>query len=180
MSIGDLVISDIVGPFSPSIHNQINCLIWVEGSSRYSCVMFMRSISSVAVLQKLKEFEAWLERQKGVRLKRVRTDNGSGYIGAAFETYCRESGIIHETTAPVTHEHVGIAERYVRTLEEGMNTLLKAADLSKGFWQEAMNTTNYVRNRTYHSKIEMTPFEAFEARNLLSRILESSGLPVGY
>ena len=53
------------------------------------------------VLNVFKQFHALVERQTGLKLKCIRTDNGGEYIGP-FDDYCREQGIRHQKTPPKT------------------------------------------------------------------------------
>jgi len=51
----------------------------------------------------------------GVRIDRVMTDNGSGYVSKAFRQICAELGIRHLRTRPYTPKTNGKAERFVQT-----------------------------------------------------------------
>jgi len=55
-------------------------------------------------------------RDKGVRIKRVMTDNGSGYVSRLFAKACRMIGIRHIRTRPYTPKTNGKAERFIQTL----------------------------------------------------------------
>lgn len=51
----------------------------------------------------------------GVRIDRVMTDNGSGYVSKAFRQACVELGVRHLRTRPYTPKTNGKAERFVQT-----------------------------------------------------------------
>jgi len=51
----------------------------------------------------------------GVKIERVMTDNGSGYVSKAFKAACQELGIRHIRTRPYTPKTNGKAERFVQT-----------------------------------------------------------------
>lgn len=51
----------------------------------------------------------------GVRIARVMTDNGCGYVSKAFRAACIELGIRHVRTRPYTPKTNGKAERFVQT-----------------------------------------------------------------
>jgi Reverse transcriptase (RNA-dependent DNA polymerase) len=104
---------------------------------------------------------AWLLRQKGAEVKKVRTDNGGKYMGKEFQHICGELGIIHEMTSPYMPEHNGITEHYNRTLQEGVLTLRNDSGLSIWFWVSTIHTVNFVKNRLSHSRIGILPHEAF-------------------
>lgn len=51
----------------------------------------------------------------GVKIERVMTDNGSGYVSKSFKATCAELGIRHIRTRPYTPKTNGKAERFVQT-----------------------------------------------------------------
>ncbi|GJV75560.1 retrovirus-related pol polyprotein from transposon TNT 1-94, partial [Tanacetum coccineum] len=99
------------------------------------------------VLDVFKKFHALVERQKGKKLKCIRSDNGGEYIGP-FDAYCREHGIQHQKTPPKTPQLNGLAERMNKTLVERVRCLLSHAGLPASFWGEALNTAVHVINLT--------------------------------
>ena len=56
--------------------------------------------------------------REGVRIKRVLTDNGSGYRSLDFRDACQRLGIAHWRTRPYTPRTNGKAERFIKTLQE--------------------------------------------------------------
>lgn len=72
-------------------------------------------------------------------------------------------GISVQVNAPYAHAQNGKAERYVRTLEDGGQTLPANSGLPGSFWGEAVLTVQYIRNRVPTSALPdgRTPFEAF-------------------
>jgi transposase InsO family protein len=53
--------------------------------------------------------------QRGIRVERVMTDNGSPYVSHAFRDACRRLGIRHLRTKPYTPRTNGKAERFIQT-----------------------------------------------------------------
>jgi transposase InsO family protein len=53
--------------------------------------------------------------QRGVRIQRVMTDNGSPYVSHAFRDTCQQLGIRHLRTKPFTPRTNGKAERFIQT-----------------------------------------------------------------
>ena len=53
---------------------------------------------------------AMLERQSGLKVHYLRSDNGSEFVNDTMNTFCHCNGIIHETTIPYTPEQNGITE----------------------------------------------------------------------
>jgi transposase InsO family protein len=57
----------------------------------------------------------WFKRQ-GIRVERVMTDNGPGYVARLFRKVCRMLGLRHLRTRPYTPKTNGKAERFIQTL----------------------------------------------------------------
>jgi len=55
-------------------------------------------------------------RTRGIRVERVMTDNGSGYVARLFQKALRMLGIRHIRTRPYTPKTNGKAERFIQTL----------------------------------------------------------------
>jgi transposase InsO family protein len=79
------------------------------------------ALASVAANEKGDTATAFLEAavahfaQRGVRIQRVMTDNGSGYLSHAFRDACHRLQIRHVRTRPYTPRTNGKAERFIQT-----------------------------------------------------------------
>ena len=73
--------------------------------------------SNDQVLEVFKQFHAMVEREIGVTLKCIRTDNGGEYLGP-FDAYCRNKGIRYEKITPKTLQLNSVAERMNCTIVE--------------------------------------------------------------
>jgi transposase InsO family protein len=54
-------------------------------------------------------------RARGVRVRRILTDNGSGYVSRSFRATCRALHVAHRRTRPYTPRTNGKAERFIQT-----------------------------------------------------------------
>jgi transposase InsO family protein len=54
-------------------------------------------------------------RARGVPVRRILTDNGSGYLSRSFRATCRELQLVHRRTRPYTPRTNGKAERFIQT-----------------------------------------------------------------
>jgi transposase InsO family protein len=54
-------------------------------------------------------------RARGVPVRRILTDNGSGYLSRSFRATCRELQLVHHRTRPYTPRTNGKAERFIQT-----------------------------------------------------------------
>ena len=79
------------------------------------------ALASVAANEKGDTATAFLEAavahfaQRGVRIQRVMTDNGSGYLSHAFRDACHRLQVHHVRTRPYTPRTNGKAERFIQT-----------------------------------------------------------------
>ena len=58
---------------------------------------------------------AWFRRH-GIRVRRLLSDNGTGYRSRHFARLCRSAGLRHRRTRPYTPRTNGKAERFIQTL----------------------------------------------------------------
>ena len=65
-----------------------------------------------------------------------------------------------EPTGSNSSRQNGIAEKPNQDLKRITKCLLHAAGLHSGYWSYAMNHAVYLANRTLHSTIGMTPYQA--------------------
>jgi hypothetical protein len=77
---------------------------------------------------------------------------------------CAQKGIVHQKINPYFSQENGVAERLNRTLVKRARAMLKSSGLGKEFWAEAVNTANYVRNRTVSSIHGKTPIEVLTGK----------------
>ena len=54
-------------------------------------------------------------RTRGVRVRRILTDNGAGYLSRSFRATCRGLKVGHRRTRPYTPRTNGKAERFIQT-----------------------------------------------------------------
>lgn len=137
---------------------------FIDDKSRRIFVYFLKTKSGEEVLNCFKEFHAQAERQTGLKLKTLRTDNGKEYMNSCFQEYLKRTGIKHQTTNDYTPEQNGLAERANRTIVERARCMLFEAKLSKSFWAEAVATAVYLINRSPTRGHDLTPDEVWSGR----------------
>ena len=95
----------------------------------------------------------------------IQTDGGGEFAAShAFRTTCGGHGYdVTSTAADASHQN-GIVERPHRTLKDRIRCMLYAARLGTEFWSDALLHATWLYNRTYHSAINKTPFEAYTGR----------------
>jgi transposase InsO family protein len=86
----------------------------IDDHSRVSFALIKTDERGENCAQFLREAVAYYA-SLGVRIDRVMTDNGCGYVSKAFRAACIELGIRHVRTRPYTPKTNGKAERFVQT-----------------------------------------------------------------
>jgi len=103
-----------------------------------------------------------LERQTGVKIVVVRTDGGGEFSDLAI--YLDEQGIIHQVRPPYDSALNGVAERFIRTHNETIHTLLEEAGLAHMYWDHALDYANTVALMTHLRADGTTAYEFYTGR----------------
>ena len=141
----ELVHTDVWGP-SPvsSLAGSLYYVTFIDDSTRKLWVYFLKTKSEV--FDTFRKWKAMAENETGLKIKRVRSDNGGEYRDNRFREFCTNNGIKMEKTVPMTPQQNGVAERMNRTLNECARSMRIHACLPKMFWAEAVNTAAYLIN----------------------------------
>jgi hypothetical protein len=105
-----------------------------------------------------------LENQMGAKVKAFRTGRGGEFCNKDMANFCAAKGIVHQKTNPYSSQKNGIAERLNRTLVDRARAMLGSSGLGREFWAKAVNTANYVRNRTVSRIHGKTPIKVLTGR----------------
>jgi hypothetical protein len=108
----------------------------------------------------LKGFLRRAQNEFGLRIKKIRSDNGAEFKNSQIEGFLEEEGIKHEFSSPYTPQQNGVVERKNRTLLDMARTMLDEYKTPNRFWAEAINTACYSINRLYlHRILKKTSYE---------------------
>ncbi|KAJ9542256.1 hypothetical protein OSB04_028762 [Centaurea solstitialis] len=148
----------------------------VDDYSRFTWVFFMRTKDETSGL--IKPFVIRVENKTNLKVKVIRSDNGTQFKNADLNSFCEAKGIERQYSAPRTPQQNGVAERRNRTLIEAARTMLVDSKLPITFWAEAANTACYVQNRVLIVKSKgKTPYELFEKKKPFIGFLKPFGCP---
>ena len=149
----------IMGPLrTPSKGGSLYALTFVDDYSRYVSIFLIKSKSEVA--GKFKEYKIMYENQWGVRMRCLRSDNGTEFVNKTVTGICQQNGIIHQRSVPYSPQQNGVAERMSRTIMEKARSMLFYKGVPTEWWGEAVNTAVYLINRsTNTANPEITPYE---------------------
>jgi transposase InsO family protein len=155
----ELLHMNLFGPIAYiSIGGSKYCLVIVDDYSHFTWVFFLQEKSQTQ--ETLKEFLRRAQNKFGLRIKKIRSDNGTEFKNSQIEGFLEEEGIKHEFSSPYTPQQNGVVERKNRTLLDMARTMLDEYKTPDRFWVEAINTACYSINRLYlHRILKKTSYE---------------------
>ena len=87
----------------------------IDDASRIAYAEVLRDETGESSAAFLRRALAWY-RTLGIRVRRILTDNGSGYIGRCFAHAIERLRVVHKRTRPYRPQTNGKAERFIQTL----------------------------------------------------------------
>jgi hypothetical protein len=121
-------------------------------------VFFLRDKSEAKGV--VKKFIRRVQNEFELKVKNIRSDNGSEFRNTQVEESFDEEGIKHELSTPYTPQQNGIFERKNSTLIEAARTMLDEYKTPDSVWSEAVNTACHAASRLYlHKYLNKTPYE---------------------
>ena len=87
----------------------------------------------------------------GVKIKHIRSDNGTKFKNTGLDEYLDMLGITHELSAPYTPQQNGVMERKNRTLVEMACTMLDEHKTPQRFWPEDIDIACHIINKVTNS-----------------------------
>jgi transposase InsO family protein len=133
-------------------------LIIVDDFSQFTWVFFFQDKSEAQGI--IKKFIRRAQNEYELKIKNIRSVNGSEFWNTNVEEFLEEEGIKHEFSAPYTPQQNSIVERKNRTLIDAARTMVDEYKTLVTFWAEAINTACHAINRLYLQKyLGKTPYE---------------------
>ena len=132
---------DLCGPMrvkSPKVKRYM--FVIVDDFSRFTWVLFLKEKSEA--LAEFSKLSKELQISKNLPIASIRSDHGKEFDQLEFDLFCEKHGISHNFSAPRTPQQNGVVERKNRTLEDMSRTMILESNLTKYFWDEAVNTAN--------------------------------------
>jgi transposase InsO family protein len=143
----ELLHMDLFGPIAYiSIGGSKYCLIIVDDYSRFTWVFFLQEKSQTQ--ETLKKFLKWAQHEFGLRIKKIRSDNGMEFKNSQIEVFLEE-GIKYEFSSPYAPQQNDVVERNNITIKDITRTMLEEYKTSGRFWAEMINTACYSINQLY-------------------------------
>ncbi|CAE7569646.1 RE1 [Symbiodinium sp. CCMP2592] len=124
---GERIHCDLVGPTRPSINDEVYAMITHDDATGYPAARALRT-------KQASEAAAAFDDMYGNQsVSSVRTDNGGEFQGE-FAAKLKERKIRHERSLPRRPQTNSRAERFHRTVAEGMACLFVASGVPYAFW----------------------------------------------
>jgi transposase InsO family protein len=147
-----------------SIGGSKYCIVIMDDYSRFTWVFFLQEKSQTQ--ETLKRFLRQDQNEFRLRIKKIRSDNGTEFKNSQIEGFIEEEGIKHEFSYPYTPQKNGVVKRKNRTLMDMARTMLDEYKTPDQFWAEAINTACYSINRLYIYRIlKKTSYELLTGKN---------------
>ena len=110
--------------------------------------------------------EAFIRHSCGKLVVNVRVNGALELTKGDMAKHFAKQGIVVQQTAAYAHQQAGKIEHYVRTIEEGGQTLIADSGLPMSFWGWAVLTSQYLRNRlpTSTLALNVTPFQVLTSK----------------
>lgn len=159
----ELVHTDLGGPMGPSLGGARYFSLYIDDFSRKVFPSFLKEKS--AAVGAFRMFKAVTENQTGLKVKRLRSDNGTEVVNQEMIDICAEAGIIHEKSAPYTPQQNGVSERMMRTVVERARCMLSDGNLDQKLWAEAIHHAVYLINRSVNRSVgDRSPEEIWSGK----------------
>ncbi|KAH9698871.1 Integrase catalytic domain-containing protein [Citrus sinensis] len=156
--------SDLWGPAQTmSLGGNTYFLSLIDDYSRRVWVYVLKHKDQV--FGKFREWKSLVENQTGLKVKKLRTDNGLEFCNQEFDSYCADHGIARHRTVRLTPQQNGLAERMNRTLMDRVRSMMIQSQLPKGLWAETLLTASYLVNLSPSTALDFkTPFEKWHGK----------------
>ncbi|KAL2885544.1 Retrovirus-related Pol polyprotein from transposon TNT 1-94 [Ceratocystis lukuohia] len=152
----DSVSIDVSGPHESGRNGHRWYAIVVDNFSRYKWLLPLRKKSEVQ--RALDEWRRGIELKMGKTIKRTRSDNAPE-LKQIFEEWKRLNGTETTYTLPDSSNQNGIAERAIRTVDEGVRTLLSETQLDGRYVVWDVNASKVRVSESVHFFENMQPKE---------------------
>jgi transposase InsO family protein len=168
-----------------SIGGSKYCLVIVDDYSRFTWVFFLKEKSKTQ--ETSKGFLRRAQNEFGLRIKKIRSDNGTEFKNSQIEGFLEDEGIKHEFYSPYTPQQNGVVERKNRTLLDMARTMLTRHQTGFGLRRlipPATPSTGYIftessrRHHTNSSPVKIPMFHILESlvENVLFLLKEVENL----
>ncbi|KAK3284359.1 hypothetical protein CYMTET_7990 [Cymbomonas tetramitiformis] len=158
--LGNLVWSDTCGPFKTSAGGYRWFVLFVDDSTTWICIFFLKLKSDY-----LKAFQLYLQEMKRLRSTMnlsseyhmvLHIDGDSTMIAGQTAAFCEEHGIEQRHGSPYLHENQARVERSHRDVQAMARALLLTSRFDVDMWPLATRHAVYILNRVFRKSLGWT------------------------
>nr|GEU97808.1 retrovirus-related Pol polyprotein from transposon TNT 1-94 [Tanacetum cinerariifolium] len=140
-----LIHMDLCGPITPPYYGKnLYFMLFIDDFSRKTWVYFLKEKSQD--FEAFTTFKAMVEKNKGLKIKSMRSDRGGEFLSKEFNKFCEDNRIRRFLTAPYSPQKNGLVERKNRTILNMVRSMLKTKKMPKEFWAEVVDCVVYLLN----------------------------------
>ena len=148
---------------SPTLGGSQYFLIIIDDFSQLTWVTMLQCKSDA--FEAFKHFKSVAETEKGVKIKTLRSDRGGEFTLDEFSKHCLEHDIKRQLTAPYSPQQNWMVERKNMIVISMVRAMLKAKDLPRELWGEAVSNGVYILNRSSTKVLQgQSPHEKWTGR----------------
>lgn len=119
-------------------------VVFLDDFTRFQVIFLLAR--KFQVYEAFVEYVAFMERQTGLKVKCLKSDNGTEFCNNRFDDFLKKKGIKRELTQPGTPQSNGGAERNNQTLATAARCSLIESNLDARFWPQAVAYAAKVKN----------------------------------
>jgi transposase InsO family protein len=140
---------------TPSLGGARYLFTLLDDHSKKLWIYFLKRKSDA--FQHFREWQALVERQSGLKVKALCSDNGGEYTAGQFQLHLGSEGIASQFSVVYTPQQNGAAEWLNRTVQDAVRTMLVQSGLPSSLWAEAVSYIVYTKNCSPHRAINDVP-----------------------
>nr|GEX51249.1 hypothetical protein [Tanacetum cinerariifolium] len=169
---------DLFGPtFVKSLNKKSYCLVITDDYSWFTWVFFLATKDETSPI--LKSFITGLENQLSLKVKVIRSNNGTEFKNNDLNKFCGMKRIEREFSVPRTLSKMALLKGKTKPSLRLLELCWQIHFYPFHFWAEAVNTACYVQNRVLVTKPQnKTLYELLHGRTPSIGFIRPFGCPV--
>ncbi|KAJ0746343.1 putative RNA-directed DNA polymerase [Helianthus annuus] len=158
-SVGELIHLDLWGPYKVTSYEGFKYFLTVVDDFSRTVWCYLLT-SKTEVFDNLCSFYELVLTQFEKKIKVIRSDNGTEFVNNQMNIFCKNKGILHQTSCAYTPQQNGVVERKHRHLLNTARALMFQSNLPLKYWSDCILTAVYLINRLPSSVLNgRSPYE---------------------
>ncbi|KAJ0454407.1 putative RNA-directed DNA polymerase [Helianthus annuus] len=158
-SVGELIHLDLWGPYKVTSYEGFKYFLTVVDDFSRTVWCYLLT-NKTEVFDNLCSFYELVLTQFEKKIKVIRSDNGTEFVNNQMNMFCKNRGILHQTSCAYTPQQNGVVERKHRHLLNTARALMFQSNLPLKYWSDCVLTAVYLINRLPSSVLNgRSPYE---------------------